>query len=131
MGVCCKNHAYGLCGSPGTTCCESTWVSAARITPTVCAAVPEPPAARVQGEFSTSVLLAPIATSRMATALLVTTLRHRRGGSSARQHGARKAASAARTVPTACAAALDPLAARVQGESSTFAHLEVIATMRT
>merc|ERR1711981_489471 len=21
--VCCKNGAYGLCGSPGTTCCES------------------------------------------------------------------------------------------------------------
>ena len=21
--VCCKNHAYGLCGSPGTNCCES------------------------------------------------------------------------------------------------------------
>merc|ERR1712007_126550 len=48
-------------------------VSAARTTPTAYAAVPEPLAARVQGEFSTSVLLTPIATSRMAIAMLATT----------------------------------------------------------
>merc|ERR1711971_672910 len=42
--------------------------------------------------------------------------------SSARLHGALRVVSAARTTPTVCVAVPEPLAARVQGESSTFAH---------
>merc|ERR1719343_1541570 len=92
--VCCKNDAYGLCGSPGTTCCFSPGgiinlcapgsrcnqqtgncyvgetepeeedevdlgfyckaASAARMTPMVCAAALEPPAASARGESSIS-----------------------------------------------------------------------------
>merc|ERR1712228_582726 len=88
------------------------------------------------GESSTSVLPAPGATRASATArravgphggALLFTAR----GSSVRRHGARKAASAARTVPMACAAALERNAATVQGESSTSARPGAIATKTT
>jgi len=98
--------------------------SAARMTPTVCAAALEPHAARVQGEPSTSAHPGVSATTRPGTATWA------QRGSSARQHGARKAASAARMTPTVCAAALEPPAARVRGEPSTSAHPGVSATSR-
>jgi len=108
--------------------------SAARMMPMVCAAVLEPPAARVQGESSISAHPGVIATSRPGTATWARPSRRRRTRltwvSIARQHGARKAASAARMTPTVCAAALEPPAATVQGESSTSAHRGVIATSR-
>merc|ERR1719203_2214978 len=111
-------------------------VSAARTLPMACAAALDQLAVRVQGESSTSVLPAPGATRASATArramgprggaLLFTA-----GGSSVGRHGARRAASAARTVPMACAAALEPNVAPVQGESSTSAPLGAIATRTT
>jgi len=97
--------------------------SAARMTPTVCAAALEPHAARVQGEPSTSAHPGVSATTRPGTATWA------QRGSSARQHGARKAASAARMTPTVCAAALEPPAAR-KTESSTSALPGVSATKR-